>query len=137
MPRRSRLATSLPWCWRRSPSRDSLVAGIGLCGVVAMSVAARTRELAIRIALGASGGGIRRLVLREAGVIVAIGTALGAVGAAAGTSLLRNQLVGVSSTDTQTWVAMVVILAAAGLTAAWLPARRAGRVDPIEALRQE
>jgi hypothetical protein len=114
-----------------------LVAGIGLYGVVAMSVAARTRELAIRIALGASGGGIRRLVLREAGVIVALGTALGAVGAAAGTSLLRNQLVGVSSADMHTWVAMVVILAAAGLTAAWLPARRAGRVDPIEALRQE
>jgi predicted permease len=114
-----------------------LVAGIGLYGVVAMSVAARTRELAIRIALGASGGGIRRLVLGEAGVIVAIGAALGAVGAALGTRLLRHQLVGVSSTDTQTWVAMVAILAATGLTAAWLPARRAGRVDPIEALRQE
>jgi ABC-type antimicrobial peptide transport system permease subunit len=114
-----------------------LVAGIGLYGVVAMSVAGRTRELAIRIALGASAAGIRRLVLREAGVIVALGAALGAVGAAAGTRLLRNQLVGVSSTDTPAWVAMVVILAAAGLTAAWLPARRAGRVDPIEALRQE
>jgi predicted permease len=114
-----------------------LVAGIGLYGVVAMSVAARTRELAIRIALGATGGSVRRLVLREAGTIVAIGTALGVVGAAAATSLLRNQLVGVSSADTRAWVAMVVILAATGLAAAWLPARRAGRVDPIDALRQE
>jgi putative ABC transport system permease protein len=114
-----------------------LVAGIGLYGVVAMSVAARTRELAIRIALGASGSGIRRLVVREAAVIVAIGTVVGALGAAAATSLLRNQLVGVSSADTHAWSATMVILAATALTAAWLPARRAARVDPIEALRQE
>lgn len=114
-----------------------LVAAVGLYGLVAMSVAGRTRELGIRIALGASWTGIRRMVLGEAALVVGLGTLAGGAAAALATRLLRNQLVGVDSLDTTTWMATAAILAAAGLAAAWLPARRAARVDPIEALRQE
>lgn len=114
-----------------------LVAAVGLYGLVAMSVAGRTRELGIRIALGASWAGIRRMVLGEAALVVGLGTLAGGAAAALATRLLRNQLVGVDSLDTTTWMATAAILAAAGLAAAWLPARRAARVDPIKALRQE
>jgi putative ABC transport system permease protein len=114
-----------------------LVAGVGLYGLVAMSVAGRTRELGIRIALGASWAGIRRMVLGEAALVVGIGTIAGAVAAAAATRVLQTQLVGVDALDTATWMATGAILCAAGLAAAWVPARRAARIDPIEALRQE
>jgi ABC-type antimicrobial peptide transport system permease subunit len=110
---------------------------VGLYGLVAMSVAARTRELGIRIALGASWSRIRHLVLREAAAIVVSGTVLGAAAAAGVTGFLRAQLVGVEPLDTATWIATACILGAAGVAAAWLPARRAARVDPIEALRHE
>jgi putative ABC transport system permease protein len=102
-----------------------------------MSVAGRTRELGIRIALGASWAGIRRMVLGEAALVVGIGTIAGAVAAAAATRVLQTQLVGVDALDTATWMATGAILCAAGLAAAWVPARRAARIDPIEALRQE
>ncbi len=114
-----------------------VLTAVGLYGVVAMSVAARTRELGIRMALGASWRGVRGLVLREAAGLVAAGTLLGALGAAAATTFLRTQLVGVHTVDAVTWVGAVAILGAAALGAAWIPARRAARVDPIQALRHE
>lgn len=114
-----------------------LVAAVGLYGLVAMSVAARTRELGIRIALGASWPRIRQMVLREAAGVVVCGTLIGATAAAGVTGFLRAQLVGVEPLDATTWIATACVLGAAGLVAAWLPARRAARVDPIEALRQE
>jgi len=114
-----------------------LVAGVGLYGLVAMSVAGRARELGIRIALGTSWAGIRRMVLGEAALVVGVGTLAGGLTAALATRLLQNQLVGVDSLDATTWMATVAILAAAGLGAAWIPARRAAGVDPIDALRQE
>src|SRR5688572_14357970 len=114
-----------------------VLTAVGLYGVVAMSVAARTRELGIRMALGASWRGVRGLVLREAASLVAAGSALGALGATASTTFLRNQLVGVQTVDAVTWVGAIVILGAAAFAAAWIPARRAARVDPIEVLRHE
>jgi putative ABC transport system permease protein len=113
------------------------VAAVGLYGLVALSVARRTREIGIRIALGASWPHIRRLVVREAALLVGLGAVLGTAGAAAGTRVLTSQLVGVSPSDSITWVVTIGILAITGLTAAWLPARRAARVEPVQALRQE
>lgn len=114
-----------------------LVAGVGLYGLVAMSVAARTRELGIRIALGASWERIRRMVLGEAASVVVAGTAIGAAAAAGVTGFLQAQLVGITPLDGPTWMATGCILCLASLGAAWLPARRAARIDPVEALRQE
>ena len=114
-----------------------LVAGVGLYGVMALSVVRRTRELGIRIALGATWNRLMRQIFKEAAVVVVAGTAIGGAAAAAATKLLRNQLVGIGTLDVPTWGMMVLVLATAGLAAAWLPARRAARVDPIEALRHE
>jgi predicted permease len=114
-----------------------VLTAVGLYGVVAMAVASRTRELGIRLALGASWRGVRGLVLREAAILVACGTAVGAIGAAAATTFLRGQLVGVQRLDTVTWVGAIAILGAVAFAAAWIPARRAAAIDPIEALRHE
>ena len=114
-----------------------VLTAVGLYGVVATSVAARTRELGIRMALGASWRGVRALVLREAAGLVAAGTLIGALGAAAATTFLRAQLVGVQTVDLATWAGAIAMLGAAAFGAAWIPARRAARVDPIRALRHE
>jgi predicted permease len=114
-----------------------ILTAVGLYGVVAMAVAARTRELGIRLALGASWQGVRGLVLRDAAILVACGTVLGALGGVAGTRFLRSQLVGVHTVDAVTWLGAIVVLGAVALTAAWIPARRAARIDPIQALRHE
>jgi predicted permease len=114
-----------------------VLTAVGLYGVVAMAVAARTRELGIRLALGAPWQRVRGLVLRDAAILVAGGTVFGALGSAAGTRFLRNQLVGVHTVDAATWLWAIVILAAVALGAAWIPARRAARIDPIQALRHD
>jgi predicted permease len=114
-----------------------LVAAIGLYGLVALSVAQRTREFGIRAALGASWRGLLGMVLREAALVVGVGAALGAVGAAAGVRLLRSQLFAVDALDGLTWAATVLILVVAGVSAAWIPARRAAAVDPAVTLRAE
>ena len=114
-----------------------LLAAIGLYGVLSYGVAQRTREFGIRIAIGAEAGSIVRLVMREAGWVVGGGIAVGLAAAWAlgrvGTSLLY----GIQPTDPVSAVIAVAVLAAAGALAAWIPARRASRVDPIRALRYE
>jgi putative ABC transport system permease protein len=113
------------------------LAAIGLYGVLAYGVAQRTREIGIRMALGAQRGDMLRMILRQSLVLVSIGIFVG-IGAALGaTRLLRSLLYGVQANDFVTYFLGVVVLGVAALLAAYLPARRAMKVDPMVALRYE
>jgi len=114
-----------------------LLAGLGIYGVMSHAVAQRTREVGIRMALGARGAQVLRQVLGEGMVLTALAAALGLAGAFAATRLLSSQLYGVSAKDPATFATVPLILAAVALAACYLPARRASRVDPVEALREE
>ena len=114
-----------------------LLAAIGIYGVIAYGVAQRTREIGIRLALGASTADVRRLVVRQGMMPVLLGVAAGVVGALLLTRLMTGLLYGVSATDPLTYAAVAAFLAAVALVASWLPARRATRVQPTIALRQE
>jgi predicted permease len=114
-----------------------LIASVGLYGLLSFAVAQRTREIGLRIALGAPQASIVSLVLRRALLLVSAGLALGGVLAWFAVRLARSYLFGVQAHDALTFAAVVVVLAAASLFAAWLPARRASAVDPILALRSE
>jgi putative ABC transport system permease protein len=114
-----------------------LLAVIGLYGVLAYSVTRRSRELGIRIALGARSVEVFRLVVREGMVLVAIGVAFGLAGSFAATRLVSGLLFDVASTDLKVFVAVTLALLGSGLAACVLPARRATRVDAMEALRSE
>ena len=105
--------------------------------VVAGSVSRRVREIGIRIALGARPAELRRMILRQTTVPIAAGLAAGLPLAAAATRLLSRFLYGVTPTDAATFGAAVLLLALGGLAAADLPARRAARISPMEALRNE
>jgi putative ABC transport system permease protein len=113
------------------------LAAIGIYGVLAYLVGQRTRELGIRMALGADRRDVVGMVLRQSLRHVLPGVALGAAGSLALTRLLRSQLFGVRPTDPATFLAVTVLLVAVALLASWVPARRAARVDPMEALREE
>jgi hypothetical protein len=114
-----------------------LLAAIGIYGVMSYSVGQRTHEIGIRGALGASRGDILSLVLKQALRVAIAGIAVGIAAAFGLTRFLRAQLFGVTATDPLTFAAVPVILLVIALTAAYLPALRASRVDPITALRQE
>jgi predicted permease len=114
-----------------------LLTAIGIYGVLAYSVAQRTNEIGIRIALGAAQSNIFRLVVGQAMTMVAISLAIGLVGAFAATRLLNSLLFGVGAWDPITFVAIVLLVSIVAFFAAWLPARRASRVDPVVALRAE
>lgn len=114
-----------------------LLTGIGIYGVMAYSVSQRTSEIGIRIALGAGKNSIFRLVVGQAMAIVAISLVVGVAGAFAATRLLNSLLFGVGASDPITFGAIVLLVSAVGFIAAWIPARRATRVDPIVALRSE
>jgi predicted permease len=113
------------------------LAVVGLYGVKAYSVARRTREIGIRMALGAQPGMVLRLILREGSVMLLSGIALGLLLAAAAGKILSGILYQVSTLDPIAFTAAPVLLAAAALVATWLPARRAARLNPVEALRYE
>jgi putative ABC transport system permease protein len=110
---------------------------VGLYGVIACLVGERTRELGVRMALGASRRAIAQHVLRRAGMLAAIGAGLGLALAAAGGRVLSGLLYNVSSVDPVVFLAVAVTLCAVTLLAAWLPARRASRIDPLVALRAD
>ncbi len=114
-----------------------LLAASGLFGLIAYSVAQRTREVGIRLALGAQQGQVVRQIVGEGLRLVGWGMALGLVGAFALTRLLKSVLFNVGATDPLTFVAIPLLLAGVATLACWLPARRAARVDPMEALRTE
>ncbi len=114
-----------------------LLGVVGLYGVIAYSVSQRTREIGVRMALGAENGSVYRLILKEAGWLAGLGIGLGALGSVAAATLARKLLFGVSSWDVQTLATVSVMLAAAAILASFVPARRAVSVNPVEALRTE
>ena len=115
----------------------TLLAALGLYGVMAFVVARRTKEIGLRMALGASQGGVVWMVLREALALLGIGLAVGVPSAFLLSRYVSSQLFGVKPTDVWTAAAALLILAGVAAGAGWLPARRASAIDPIKALRYE
>lgn len=114
-----------------------LLGVIGLYGVVAYSVTQRTREIGIRMALGAEPTSVYALILKEAGLLIVIGTAIGLALSLPATGLMRHMLFGVSSWDLPTMAAAGVLLSISALAASFIPARRAATLNPVAALRAE
>ena len=114
-----------------------ILAGVGIHGVLAYSVTQQHREIGIRIALGANPANVARIVLRQAGTLAFIGAAGGVAGALGITELIRNSVYGITPQDPTVFVTSALVLIAVAALAAWFPARRATRVNPVEALRAE
>ena len=114
-----------------------LLASIGLYGLISYSVSQRTREIGIRVALGAQPGDVVRLVLGQGAKLTALGLVVGVAAALGLTQLMGSILYGVKATDPLTFVAVAILLALVALAACWIPARRAMKVDPMVALRYE
>ena len=114
-----------------------VLAAVGVYGVMAYSVAARTREIGVRVALGAQPGQVFGMVLRQGMRAATLGLIAGLLGAAALGRVLTSLLYGVRPTDAATFGGVAAVLLAVVLTACLVPARRAVRVDPLEALRSE
>ncbi|MGA3136893.1 MAG: ABC transporter permease [Terracidiphilus sp.] len=114
-----------------------LIASVGLYGLLSFAIAQRTREIGLRIALGAPQANILSLILRRALLLVAVGLTIGGAMAWFAVRFASSYIYGVQAHDALTFTAVVLVLAAASFLAAWLPARRAASVDPILALRSE
>ena len=136
--RRSMARTSFTMALLAIAGGMALLLGvIGIYGVISYSVSQRTREIGIRSALGASSGEVRSMFLRHALLLAGIGIVAGFAGSVALTRWMSSLLYGVSPLDTLTFALVPMLLLAAALAASYLPARRATRVDPMEALRAE
>jgi ABC-type antimicrobial peptide transport system permease subunit len=114
-----------------------LLSSMGIYGVVSYLVGQQTREIGIRIALGAQRGDVMRLVLGDGAKMALIGVGVGLAAAVGLTRLMTSVLYGVSATDPLTFGGIAMLLALVALAAAYIPARRATRVDPLVALRHE
>jgi putative ABC transport system permease protein len=131
---RSRFTT---WLMGIFTAAALLLAAVGIYAVIAQSVSRRTREIGIRMALGAAQGDVLRMVVLEGLRLTAAGAAAGLAAALILTRLIKTQLFGVGETDPLAFTAAPVVLLAIAAVATWLPARRAAKVDPMEALRYE
>ena len=114
-----------------------LLGVVGLYGVIAYSVTQRTREIGVRMALGAQRSSVYQLILKEAGWLVVSGIGAGLLCSVAAATLIRGLLFGVRSWDAATLAAVSAVLAVSAMLASYIPARRAARVDPMVALRYE
>jgi putative ABC transport system permease protein len=114
-----------------------ILASVGIYGVMAFAVSGRTREIGIRMALGADSRRVLGLVMRDAVILLTIGLTIGIIGALAATRVLANELYEVGTTDLATFVTVSMVLGLVALLASYLPARRATKVDPMIALRYE
>jgi ABC-type antimicrobial peptide transport system permease subunit len=112
-----------------------VLSAVGLYGVISYVVTQRRGEIGVRRALGAQAGDVTRLVVRQSLGLAAIGTAIGLIAAIAGTRLLRSLLFEVSPMDPFVLAGTVAVLLATAILAAAIPARRAARIDPVEAMR--
>jgi ABC-type antimicrobial peptide transport system permease subunit len=112
------------------------LSAVGLYGLLALAVAQRNREIGIRMALGASRRQAVALVVRDAAVLVSIALAVGLAAALGAGRLLAHDLYGVGPRDPLTFLAALALLTATAALASWVPARRASRVEPLEAIRQ-
>jgi ABC-type antimicrobial peptide transport system permease subunit len=116
----------------------ALVLGVvGLYGVIAYSVSQRTREIGVRMAMGAQRSSVHKLVMRQAGWLTGIGLAIGLVCSLGASLLIRNLLFGVQAWDAATLGCVAVLLGLASMAASFLPARRAASVNPTDSLRAE
>ena len=131
---RERFAT---WLMTAFATIALALAAVGIYGIVAYSVMQRSHEMGVRLVLGAAPGDVLRLVMRQGARLTAFGLACGVLAALVVTRLLESLLYEISATDVTTFVAIPLVLAATALLAAYVPARRAARVDPILALRVE
>jgi predicted permease len=114
-----------------------IIAAVGIAGVLAFSVSARTNEIGIRMSLGAASGRVQRMILSEGAVLLAVGLGLGVATSLIATRAIRGLLFGVNPADPATLVAVVALMAAVGLAACWFPALRAARIDPGTAIRSQ
>jgi ABC-type antimicrobial peptide transport system permease subunit len=114
-----------------------ILAALGIYGVISYATAQRTREFGLRLALGAQRNDLIRLVIWNGLKLVAIGVMIGFIGSLAMTRVIKSLLYGVGAADPLTFVGIVAVLASVAITACYLPARRASRIDPIRALRYE
>lgn len=141
MDERVGLATVRPrltaWVLAIFAAAALLLAAVGVYGVIAWDVSQRTREIGVRMALGARPAEVLRMVFRRGLGLILAGLASGVVAALGATRLLRSLLYGVEPADPATFGAIVLVLGSAAAAAIWLPARRATRVDPVEAIRAE
>jgi putative ABC transport system permease protein len=112
-----------------------LIAAVGIAGVLAFSVSARTNEIGIRMTLGADASRVQRMVLSEGGRLLVVGLGLGVAGSVAISGLIRGLLFGVAPNDPVTLVAVGLLMAGVGLASCWIPAARAARIDPGVAIR--
>jgi macrolide transport system ATP-binding/permease protein len=131
------LHRSSAWLVGGFASMALLLAVVGLYGVIAYSVNRRTREIGVRMALGAQRGSVCQLIMKEAGWVAGVGIAVGLLGSIGAATLIRGLLFGVRSWDAATLIAVSGVLAISALLASYVPARRAAKVDPMVALRCE